>query len=242
MPGALLELYQRLFDAFGPQHWWPAETPVEVMAGAILTQNTNWRNVERAIQALKAAGLLRAAALAAADTAQLSDLIRPAGYYRVKASRLKSLFQWFAGSFDGNVGRLRAQPPEALRARLLAEVRGVGHETADSILLYALGMPVFVVDGYTRRILARHGLAGAEAASYEDIRRLFERQLPREAGMYNEYHALLVAVGKRYCRRKQPECAGCPAVGVSLRHLSLAHWPASGRVRGSRRRRRRRRH
>ncbi len=205
---SLRHLYDVLLGAFGPQHWWPGETPFEVMVGAVLTQNTNWKNVERAIDNLKGSDLLDPHALHRLSEAKLATLVRPSGFYNVKARRLKALLNWLIDSADGDLEDLRRRPLSKLRGALLS-VPGVGPETADSILLYALGKPTFVVDAYTRRVLRRHGLVD-ERASYEDVKALFELCLPRKAQLFNEYHALLVELGKRFCR-PQPLCADCPA-------------------------------
>lgn len=192
----------------GPQDWWPAETPFEVIVGAILTQNTNWQNVARAIHNLRGAGRLRLRALARTPTRKVAALVRPSGYFNQKASRLKEFVRFVANDYAGSLQRMFREPTSKLRARLLA-LRGIGAETADSILLYAGNHRSFVVDAYTRRILARHDLI-SEKASYSDIQALFEKNLPRSLRIYNEYHALLVEVGKRYCRRREALCAACP--------------------------------
>ncbi len=209
----LSEIYHRLYDRFGPQHWWPArDGPFEVMVGAILTQNTNWTNVSRAIDNLRAAGLLDFAALAALPVAELADHIRPAGYFRVKAKRLHNLLAMIDERFGGDPGRLLALDPAAMREHLLA-VSGIGPETADSIILYAAHKPVFVVDAYTHRILCRHGVIDEEAG-YHDIQELFHDHLPADARLYNEYHALLVRLGKEFCKKRRPRCQGCPLEGL----------------------------
>lgn len=201
--------YQRLFAALGPQHWWPGETAFEVMVGAVLTQNTAWANVERAIANLRAAGRLDCRQILALPDAALAELIRPAGYFNVKARRLKALCAFLAEQGVASAPqRLRALGtlPE-LRRRLLA-VHGVGEETADSILLYALELPIFVIDAYTRRIFTRLGfLHGGE--TYAQIQQAFMAQLPADVPLYNEYHALIVQLGKSVCRPK-PRCAACP--------------------------------
>lgn len=204
-----LEIYRALFAAFGPQHWWPGDTPIEVMIGAILTQNTAWSNVERAIARLAQAQPLSGPAILALEPARLAELIRPAGYFNLKARRLKA---WCAflereAALD-DPGRLgRHTPLATLRPRLLA-VHGIGAETADSILLYALGRPSFVVDAYTRRIFSRLGLIDGKEP-YAAIQAEFTRHLPEDAALYNEYHALIVHLGKGICRTK-PCCRACP--------------------------------
>jgi endonuclease-3 related protein len=203
----LTEIYRLLRDAFGPQHWWPGETPFEIITGAILTQNTNWINVEKAIANLKSADRLTPGRLYQLDLSQLAELIRPAGYYNIKAKRLKNFLDWLFDNYDGKLTKLESIGTDQLRAELLA-IKGVGRETADSILLYALGRPVFVVDAYTARIAVRHGLI-EPGADYEQLRELFESNLPRDAQLFNEYHALLVRAGKEFCKPKG-KCPGCP--------------------------------
>ncbi len=206
------EMHERLWSVYGPQHWWPAETPTEVVIGAILTQNTAWKNVERAIGNLKAAGCLTWDALHRVTEHRLADLIRPAGTYRVKSSRLKAFVDVLWTDYGGSLEVLLRGRVEEARRRLLA-IRGIGPETADSILLYAGNRPTFVVDAYTRRILRRHRLIDGRA-DYETVRRLFQRAIASEPQVYNEYHALLVAVGKHHCRPRA-RCTGCP----------LERWP-----------------
>jgi endonuclease III related protein len=203
----LLDLYHRLHEAFGPQGWWPGETPFEVALGAILTQNTNWRNVSRVIEGLKAEGSLDPAALGAIPEAGLAQRFRSAGYYNLKARRVKNFLEFFAGRFDNSMERMAEADWQTLRSELLG-LHGIGPETADSILLYALHKPTFVVDAYTFRIFSRHSLV-AEPCPYEDLRQYFMDRLPPEVPLYQEYHALLVRLGKDFCR-PQPRCAGCP--------------------------------
>ena len=200
--------YRAMLDELGPQGWWPAETPFEVIVGAILTQNTNWTNVERAIANLKREGLLNAEALEAIDVERLGDLVRPAGYFRVKARRLKHFIHMLAEEFGGDLDALFALPTASLRETVLG-VTGIGPETADSIVLYAAARPVFVVDAYTARILYRHALVESDAA-YDDLQALMAGALPDDVDLLKEYHALLVAVGKRHCKKRMPQCAGCP--------------------------------
>jgi len=209
----LLELYRRLEAAYGDQQWWPGETPFEVAVGAVLTQNTAWSNVERALARLREADLLAFEKLAALPPATLAPLIKPAGYYNVKARRVAAFLEFLGREYGGRLAALAAEGLPAARERLLA-VRGIGPETADSILLYACGLPTFVVDAYTHRVLLRHGLA-EETASYDELKDLFESHLPPEVALYNQYHALLVRVGRERCRRGEPRCAGCALEGLN---------------------------
>ncbi len=206
-PFPAAEVYETLYRALGPQHWWPGRTPFEVMVGAVLTQNTAWANVERAIANLRRARALSARRLAGMSAETLAALIRPAGYPRVKARRLQTFAQWIQRRAGGRPSRLRSVPTGQLRAELLA-VHGIGPETADSILLYALGRPVFVVDTYTRRFMARHRWA-LPHDDYDRLAARFTAALRRDTRLYNEYHALVVALGKRWCR-PSPRCGECP--------------------------------
>jgi endonuclease-3 related protein len=217
----LTEIYQLLFDRFGPQHWWPGETQFEIITGAILTQNTNWANVEKAIANLKSAHLLTPEKLCHLDVSALAELIRPAGYYNIKANRLKNFLDWLFRNYDGRLVNLENLDTDRLRAELLA-VKGIGRETADSILLYAFGRPIFVVDAYTARVAVRHGLIEPDA-DYEQLRDLFQSNLPhaptlcfakrssgvQDSQLFNEYHALLVRLGKEFCR-PNAKCPRCP--------------------------------
>jgi len=196
---------------YGPSGWWPGETPFEVMVGAVLTQNTAWNNVEKAIANLKAASLLDMDALHKTPLDTLAGHLRPSGYYNVKARRLRNLVDMIAASFDGSLDRLFALDADDLRATLLA-VNGIGKETADSICCYAAGKLVFVVDAYTRRILSRHGIIGGDAG-YDDIQDLFESALSPDLDVYRDLHAHLVFIGKDYCRSRTPRCGECPLKG-----------------------------
>jgi endonuclease-3 related protein len=202
----LEDIYRRLYRAYGPQHWWPGETPFEVMVGAVLTQATAWRNVERAIASLKRAGALTPEGIASLSEGELAALVRSAGFYRQKARRLRSLAE--AVLRRGGVEAFLSLPPDRLREELLS-LNGIGPETADSIILYAAGYPTFVVDAYTRRILHRLGILAVEDAPYEEVKRLFEESLPPDPDLYGEYHALLVRHAKEHCRAR-PRCEGCP--------------------------------
>jgi endonuclease-3 related protein len=205
---ALRRYYDALFAAYGPQLWWPGRTAFEIIVGAILTQNTSWNNVEIAIRNLRCEKLLTPRAIEDVSNAQLARLIRSSGYFRQKAKKLKCFVRFLLSEYAGSLTRMFRTPTAVLREKLLA-VHGIGPETADSILLYAGKHPVFVVDTYTRRMLERHELA-APTQSYEEIRRLFERSLPSDAPLYNEFHALIVRTGKEYCRTRNPRCSDCP--------------------------------
>jgi len=204
---ALQTAFQLMFRHFGPCHWWPAETPWEVMVGAILTQNTAWKNVTRAIQCLKERQALDSQAIIHLPQEELAQIIRPAGYFKQKAKKLKALAEFLHRHYGGSIEAMSQEPISTLRPKLLS-VFGIGPETADSILLYALQKPIFVVDAYTRRIGSRHGFF-PENYTYHQIQEFFTRRLPQEVAYYNEYHALIVYTGKTYCRR-QPRCSGCP--------------------------------
>ncbi|MHC4726611.1 MAG: endonuclease III domain-containing protein [Planctomycetota bacterium] len=203
----LTEIYRLLYDEFGPQHWWPGETRFEIITGAILTQNTSWANVEKAIANLKSAECLTPEKLCHLEAVQLANLIRPAGYFNIKAKRLKNFLNWLFENYDGELTDLENIDTNRLRAELLS-IKGVGRETADSILLYAFERPIFVIDTYTARVVFRHELLMPDA-DYEQLKELFESSLPADTQLFNEYHALLVRVGKEFCRPKA-RCAGCP--------------------------------
>jgi endonuclease-3 related protein len=204
----LMTAYDKMLAAFGPQRWWPGDSPFEIMVGAVLVQNTAWRNVERAIANLRDANVMEPRAMDTLEPVELAELIRPAGYFQVKAKRLRNLLKFVVEEYDGSLDAMFRTDPISLREKLLA-IHGIGPETADAILLYAGGLPTFVVDTYTHRVLARHGWIDYEA-TYDDIKDHFESSLPADAKLYNEYHALLVRVGKEFCRRSAPKCDGCP--------------------------------
>ena len=203
----LQSIYRRLHSRFGPQGWWPGQSRYEVIVGAILAQNTNWGNVEKAIRRLRQARALTPAAMSALSRRRLEQLIRPAGFFAVKTRRLQNFLAFLHTRYKGSLRRMFQEEPIGLRKALL-DVSGIGPETADSILLYAGNMPLFVVDAYTRRVLSRHRLI-SRTASYDDVQALFMNHLPRKPALYNQYHALLVAVGKTYCR-SIPRCDTCP--------------------------------
>ncbi|MDP2600055.1 MAG: endonuclease III domain-containing protein [Deltaproteobacteria bacterium] len=208
----LKNAYKRMFRHYGPLHWWPGETPFEVMVGAILTQNTAWSNVEKAIANLKKAKLLEPHKLYRLSPAKLAQRIRPAGFFRLKTKRLRNFLKFLLDEYEGDIGQLKRQPLGPLRHKLLA-VNGIGPETADSILLYALDKPIFVVDAYTRRILHRHHLVKADA-TYDAMQELFMQNLKADVPHYNEYHAQIVNTAKDFCRTK-PRCDHCPLNGVN---------------------------
>ena len=214
----LTEIYDRLLQQHGPQHWWPANSPFEVMVGAVLVQATAWTNAEKAIDNLKAADSMSPQAVRNLPVNDLETLVRPSGFYKAKARKLMALCEYLGNRYADDIWAMSAQPTEPLREELLG-IYGVGPETADDILLYALGHPVFVVDAYTRRLFHRLGLANAKAG-YHDLQALFhERMSPPDAGTYNEYHALIVRHATSICRPR-PTCAECslgsicPKLGV----------------------------
>ncbi len=204
----LMAIYDRLFAHFGPQHWWPGDSPFEVMVGAVLTQNTAWTHVEKAIKNIKTAGCLSFEGLFSLPPQALAALIQPAGYFNVKTKRLRNLLKTIAETSDGDLDRFFDQSASHLRELLLG-TNGVGPETADSIILYAAQKPVFVIDTYTKRLLVRHSLA-SEEADYSEMQDLFTNHLPDDLALFNEYHALIVAAGKHFCRPREPLCTTCP--------------------------------
>ena len=211
-PQILSEIYEKMFNHFGPQHWWPADTNFEVMVGTILTQNTNWTNVEKAILNLKKEKLLSPEKLEKISDQVLANLIRPAGYFNVKTKRLKSFIHFLMTEYRGDLKKMSREELSILREKLLS-VKGIGPETADSILLYALEKPIFVIDQYTYRILSRHHLI-PEETSYEEMQELMMKSVQNKTSHYNEYHALIVMIGKNFCRKK-PLCEKCPLNGVN---------------------------
>ena len=204
-------IYRKLYSHFGPQHWWPADTPFEVMVGAILTQNTSWPNVEKAIVNLKKHKVLEPDKLNRLPHEKLARFIRSAGYYNLKTRRLKEFLNFFIQNYGASIKNISRVRNAALRKRLLS-IKGVGPETADSILLYALNKPIFVIDAYTRRIFSRHKLLKEDAA-YDAAQQLFMLNLKKDARLFNEYHALIVALAKNYCLKSaQTVCVACVEV------------------------------
>ena len=200
-------IYQHLYKALGPQKWWPADSPFEVIIGAILTQNTSWKNVEKALGVLRGKKVLTPRKLHDIDEQQLAEAIRSSGFFNIKAKRIKHFMRFLFENYQGSLKKMFLENGVCLREKLL-QVNGMGPETVDSILLYAGEKPFFVVDAYTRRILLRHDLIG-ENASYHDIQAVFMDNLEKDVSLFNEYHALLVYVGKYFCK-SIPDCEGCP--------------------------------
>jgi len=208
MKRRLMQIYQALYSVFGPQRWWPAESKFEVIVGAILTQNTSWQNVEKAISNLKKEKVLSFQKLYKLKPGKLARLIKSAGYYNIKAKRLKDFLKFFFKKYQANINKLALVKTNKLRQELLL-VNGIGPETADSILLYALDKPVFVIDAYTKRIFSRHGFL-KEKTSYEAVQNFFKQNLKKEVRLFNEYHALLVRLAKDFCLKTNPRCQACP--------------------------------
>lgn len=208
------EIYGLLYNHFGSQNWWPAETPFEVMVGAVLTQNTNWSNVEKAIENLRMAGILNYDSMKECSLEELAQLIRPSGYYNLKAKRLKNLLEMIKTQYGADLDGLLQDDLYSAREKLL-QVKGVGPETADCILLYACRLPAFVVDNYTHRVLSRHNLI-EEETDYETLQSFFTDSLPARSELFNEFHALLVKVATTYCRKTKPLCDQCPLQGYNL--------------------------
>lgn len=211
----LQEIFDRLYRYFGPRHWWPAETPFEVIVGAILTQNVAWKNVEKAIANLKGAGLLTPEAMMRARPEELEPHIRPTGYYRVKARKLKAFIDYLQERYGGSLEVMFAQPLDRLRAEIL-DVFGIGLETADAILCYAGNYPIMVMDAYTRRVFSRLGFF-KEKATYQEMQDFFMANLPRDNRLYNEYHALIDGLANQICLKKKPACNRCPLVELCPR-------------------------
>ena len=214
----LLNIHHQLIDRYGPQHWWPAEAPFEIIVGAILTQSAAWRNVEKAIANLKEAKALSPKALRQLSLAELARLIHPCGYYNAKALKLKSFAHWLGEDYEDNLNKLFANDTDCLRQQLLP-IHGIGQETADSIILYAANKPVFVIDAYTRRIINRIGLA-PDSNSYSAYQSLFMNNLPTDARLFNEYHALLICLAKDSCHNR-PRCQQCCLSNICQSYVKL---------------------
>ncbi len=208
-----LELvFRLLYERFGPRHWWPAGSPFEVVIGAILTQGVAWRNVEKAIENLKKNGLLNPQGLKEVEVGRLESLIRPSGYFRVKARKLKAFVEYLWANYAGDLDLMFAEPWEKLRSELLS-IFGIGPETADAILLYAGHKPVFVVDAYTKRVFARLGYLD-EKIGYHDLQCFFTSVLPQDVGLFNEFHAQIDHLANTICRKREPRCSECPLRGI----------------------------
>jgi endonuclease-3 related protein len=225
----LQEYYSALRNHFGPQHWWPARTRLEVILGAILTQNTTWHNATLALRKLRKARLIHWQGLFAASLSSLEECVQPSGFYKQKARSIRGFADWLSQRYGGSLDRLFTLPVELLRRELLG-LRGLGPETVDAIILYSAKRPVFVADAYTRRVLGRHGFLSA-TSDYHETQEFLHRHLPQDVSLYNEFHALLVEVGKNHCRRQSPECEGCPLQGFlpggrADRPQALAEEPA----------------
>ena len=205
---SLLRIYNLLYAGFGPRHWWPGDTKIEIIIGAILTQNTAWANAEKAIGNLRREKVLNVNRLSGISEKKLARLIRPSGYYNIKAIRIKNFLRFLNTRYRGSIDKMFGSDLFKLREELLA-VKGIGQETADSILLYAGNKPVFVVDAYTKRIFSRHGLIN-EGADYKEVQSLFMDNLAKDQGLFNEFHALIVELGKSVCKSKKPLCSMCP--------------------------------
>jgi endonuclease-3 related protein len=214
----LISIYQALFRAYGSQHWWPGETPFEVLVGAVLTQNTSWTNVEKAIANLKQERVLTFSRMLNLAPGKLALLIRPSGYFNIKTQRLRNLLLFIRTNYADSLVRMFSTDPARLRQQLL-EVNGIGQETADSILLYAGEKPFFVVDAYTKRIFSGLGLI-ADNADYRTVQGLFMDNLAKNASFYNEYHALIVRIGKDRCKKAKPLCSDCPIQSKCRKHVT----------------------
>lgn len=204
----LFRIYKKLYNFFGKQNWWPAKTKLEVIIGAILTQNTAWSNVERAIDNLRDRNLLSLEKLYKTDEDELANLIKPAGYFNVKAKRLRNILEFIQNQYQGKLEKIKKKDTNKLRKQLL-DVNGIGPETADSILLYAFDKPIFVIDAYTKRIFSRLKMASLNS-TYDELQELFMKNLNKDVSLFNEYHALIVKLGKDYCKKNKPKCNECP--------------------------------
>lgn len=211
MSQRLLRIFRLLIERYGPQGWWPADSKLECIIGAILAQNTSWKNVEKAIENLKRGGLLSLEALSRASIEEISTLIKPSGYYNQKAIKIKNFINFLEDAYNGDLERMLGEETWSLREKLLG-LKGIGPETADSILLYASGKPIFVVDAYTIRILGRHGIIEKDS-SYQRVQETLMEALPEDSELFSEFHALLVRLAKDHCRKGEAICMGCPLEG-----------------------------
>lgn len=207
-PERIKKIYRLLYQKYGPQGWWPGDSSLECILGAILTQNTAWRNVEKALQNLKQSNLISVKSLSLVTTDELADLVRPSGYYNQKALKIKNFIRFLNDNYEGIIKNMLEEEASSLRNKLL-EINGIGPETADSILLYCANKPIFVIDAYIYRIFSRHGIV-PEQTNYHEMQEVFMDSLERDAKMFNEYHALVVKVGKEHCKKQKPQCTGCP--------------------------------
>ncbi len=210
-PERIKKIYTKLYQTYGPQGWWPGDSTLECVLGAILTQNTAWRNVEKALQNLKQSKVMSVEKLSLITTDELANLIRPSGYYNQKALKIKNFIGFLNENYDGMIEDMVDEEALTLRTKLL-DINGIGPETADSIMLYCANKPIFVIDAYTYRIFSRHGLV-PEQTNYNEMQEVFMDSLERDAQMFNEYHALVVKLGKEHCRKQNPLCTGCPLEG-----------------------------
>lgn len=220
----LLGIYNRLYAHFGPQRWWPGDSPLEVMVGAILTQNTAWPNAQKAMANLKRKKLLSPQKIERLETGNLARAIKSSGFYNEKAKKLKTFMRFLISFCGGNINKLYSNSAKALRKELL-DIKGIGEETADSILLYALNKPVFVVDAYTKRMFVRHRLVRPDA-TYGEIQKFFMNNLPKKMKLFNEYHALIVETGKNYCKKNNPRCKICPLSAFKRKNVQI--WQKYG--------------
>lgn len=208
----LLEIYEKLFSHYGPQYWWPAKSDFEMMVGAILTQNTSWSNVKKTLEVLESEKILEASKLHQMSPEELAPFLKSAGYFNLKANRLKALVHFLMEAYEADLEKMKGGSLRFLREQLLS-VKGIGPETADSILLYGLGKSIFVIDQYTYRVLSRHFLI-PEESDYESMQEMMMQNLPEDLELYKEYHALIVKVGNEFCKPK-PRCEQCPLKGLN---------------------------
>lgn len=207
MQKRLLNIFHTLLESFGKRNWWPGETEIEIIIGAVLTQNTSWKNVEKAITNLRKHNALDINTLHGMDRERLADIIKPSGFYNIKSTRLKNIIKVIHDDFSGNINELKEINILKMRGKLLG-INGIGRETADSIILYALNKPIFVIDAYTKRFLTNHGIHDGDKG-YDELQELFMKNLPHDTYLFNEFHALIVCLCQSFCK-KVPLCKGCP--------------------------------